>query len=191
MNGGAGLVAVGDGNVGPPVVLAGADEVATPAGLRRVGGVVAAEREKEEPRGCVALFHTGVGIGGGPGLGGVERAERTGGADVLVDPGAAGERFVAAEVHAAEGGLAFVATGLAVGEDVEEAGKLRADVVHERVLIGDVVDTEFGCEGGETVGTAVGFDAPEGLGEVGLAAPDREVEGSIGGAGVDALDDPA
>ena len=50
----------------PSVVLA--DELSTPAGLRRVGGIVAAERQEEEPRGRVAFFQTAVRIWRCPGL---------------------------------------------------------------------------------------------------------------------------
>ena len=173
------------GRVAKPSVLL-ADELPTPAWLRRVGGIVPTERQEEEPRWRVSFLQTAVRVGGRPGLGRVQRAERAAAAHVLVDPGTAGQRRVTGEVHAAIHGVAEVATGRRFREDVVHAGKLGAHPVGDPILIADVVDAQLAHERGQPRRSAILFHSPQRLREVGLPAPDGDVQWAIRSAGVNA-----
>jgi hypothetical protein len=107
---------------------------------------------------------------------------------VLVHPGTAGQRFVAGEIHPAVDGLAEIAAGRRFPQHVVHAGELGAHPLRNGVLIADVVDAEPGREGGEPGGSAIPFDPPEGLREIGLPAPDGNVQGPLRRPRVDSRD---
>ncbi len=59
----------------------------------------------------------------------------------------------------------------------------------EAVLVGDIEDARSLQDGSEVILGGILADAPERLGEVGLAAPDGDIEGARVGL-LQALDDP-
>ena len=144
---------------------------ATPVGMGRIAQAVGQE---VEPRGRIALLERRVGVRRSPGLRRIERAERAVAlADVGVDPLARGQALVAAEVHAAEDRLALVLAPGRPREDVEEPGDEEA--MRDAVLVGDVVDPQLRDARAEAHVAAVAAHAPQGLREIGLAAPDADV----------------
>src|SRR5262245_56492342 len=81
----AGIETFGEGQITPPAVV-GLAILAAPTGLRRVGGIVAAARKKEKPRGRVAFLQAAVRIGPGVGFRRVERAQRAPAENVFRNP---------------------------------------------------------------------------------------------------------
>src|SRR5882672_2625412 len=69
-----GAARIGTGEVAPPAVSTFLILTA-PAGPGRVGGIVASQRQEEEPRRRVSFLHAGVRVRGGPRFRRVQPAE--------------------------------------------------------------------------------------------------------------------
>lgn len=145
---------------------------------------------KKNQEGGVAFLDAAMGIRLGPAGQGIEGAEGVGAQDVLFDPGAGGEGFVATQIHAAVAALALVDALGGAGENVMKAGEVGADPGGEGVLVIDVIDTEPGEKVGQFGGAAGAADFVQSQSQVGLPAPDAEVERVLRGGGIDAVDEP-
>ena len=79
----------------------------------------------------------------------------------------------------------------ALSRGCKHAGKLGAHPVRDAILVRDVVDAELAHEGGESGRSPVVLHPPQGLREIGLPAPDGDVQRPLRRAGIDALDERA
>src|SRR5690606_4998908 len=87
-----------------------------------------------------------------------------------------GQRLVASEIHAAKGRFALVLARRRLVEDVEDPGELAAHPLGDAVLVRDVVHADLRDEAFEPFLPPIFAHTPERLGEIGLPAPDRDVE---------------
>ena len=81
----------------------------------------------------------------------------------MLDPVPAGQRFVAGQVHAAIGSLAFVSPLRCVGQDVMHSRKFLTNPVGNSILVVDVIDTKLGNELSEVGVATIVLDAPQRL----------------------------
>src|SRR6266498_2171879 len=110
---------------------------------------------------------------------------------VLLDPLAAGQGFVASEIHAAIGALTTIPAGGRLAEDVEHAGEFGLHPFGDAILIADVIDAESLNETGQAGSLAIMPNPPQRLRQIGLATPDRDIERALRRSGINAPNQPA
>ena len=153
--------------------------LATPAGLRGITGIVAAQRQEEEPRRGIALFQATVLVRCGPGLCGIQGAQRPARSHVGFDPRPTGQRFIAGQIHAAISRLSSVPPSRYSGEDVVHAGKLLTHPVGDAILVANIEYTKLLGQLAKPCRSPFVFDTPQRLRQVRLTAPDGDIQGTL------------